>query len=567
VSHPAVRHRIEGRAALVLAIVCSAQLILAVDITIVLVADVQIKHALGFDEADLSWLVTAYALTFGGLLLLAGRLSDSFGHRRMFLIGMTAFGIASACAALSADPVELVLSRAAQGISAAVVSPAALALLGDVFTDEGSRGRAFGFWAASGSAGGIIGYTVGGALVGYLGWRWAFIINLPIAAAGVVAGRRYLPADAGGPADASWAADATGPAGTADMHRRRLPAFGAGTITIGLGLLIYALGRGQSDGWASSATLALLAASALCIAGFVAHEARSSDPLIALAVIRRRESAANISTALQAATISAAVFLGSLYLQQVLGDSPQQVGIATLPVPLGVATGAYTVTRMRRHIHNSTVVIVTGFTLMAAGLAWIGIEARTENYWTVLLPGWAALGFGLAISQVPLVSLATSNTSDQLRGTVAGVYNMAQQVGTAVGLAAFTIIAVAFARGSAPAADRLHGLQVAILATAALALTAAVLAALTLPRRAAWTPSDSPASEPAGSLARVPDQRVQRTTASSASMRTPHTRSGLISSSASAAPSCTASEATALVADVSACRSAGAEPRAPDSKG
>jgi MFS family permease len=135
VSHPALRHSIEGRAAVVLAIVCSAQLmILAVDITIILVADVQIKQALGFDEADLSWLVTAYALTFGGLLLLAGRLSDSFGHRRMFLIGMTAFGIASGCAALSADPVELVLSRAAQGVSAAVVSPAALALLGDVFT-------------------------------------------------------------------------------------------------------------------------------------------------------------------------------------------------------------------------------------------------------------------------------------------------------------------------------------------------------------------------------------------------------------------------------------------------
>jgi MFS family permease len=474
-----------ARQAVVLAIVCSAQLILAVDITIILVADVQIQHALGFAEADLSWLVTAYALTFGGLLLLAGRLSDSFGHRRMFLIGMTAFGVASACAAISADPIELVLSRAAQGMSAAVVSPAALALLGDEFTDEARRGRAFGFWAASGSAGGVIGYTVGGALVGYLGWRSAFVINLPIAALGVIAGRRYLRADAG-------------------LQRRGLPIVGAGTITAGLGLLIYALGRGQSSGWGSSATLALLGASALCIAGFVAHEARSSDPLIALAVIRRRESAANISAALQAATISGAVFLGSLYLQQVLGDSPQQVGIATLPVPLGVAAGAYAVTHMRRHPP-----IAAGFSLVTAGLVWIGIEARTENYWAVLLPGWALLGFGLAISQVPLVSLATSNTSDQLRGTVAGVYNMAQQVGTAVGLAGFTIIAVTFARGSAPAAARLNGLQAAILATAALALTAAVLAALTLPRPGRPRPGPNTAAPPGqptiGAVSACPD--------------------------------------------------------------
>ena len=334
-SDPAARQGMRGRAGVVLAIVCSAQLILAVDITIILVADVQIKHALGFSEASLSWIVTAYALTFGGLLLLAGRLCDSFGHRRMFLLGMAAFGVASACAALSADPLELVLSRAAQGIAASMVSPAALALLGDEFTHGPRRSRAFGFWAASGSAGGVIGYTVGGVLVGYLGWRWAFIINLPITAAGIAAGRRYLPARA------------------VPASRRRLPVLGAASVTVGLGLLIYALGEGQSAGWASATTLALIAGAALCIAAFVIHEARSPDPLIALAVIRRRESAASVVAALQAATISAAVYLGSLYLQQVLGDSPQRVGIATLPVPLGVAAGAYTVTRLLRHGRGS----------------------------------------------------------------------------------------------------------------------------------------------------------------------------------------------------------------------
>ncbi|HTW03434.1 MAG TPA: MFS transporter [Streptosporangiaceae bacterium] len=475
-SDPAARQGMNGRAGVVLAIVCSAQLILAVDITIILVADVQIKHALDFSEASLSWIVTAYALTFGGLLLLAGRLCDSFGHRRMFLLGMAAFGVASACAALSADPLELVLSRAAQGVAASMVSPAALALLGDEFTHGPRRSRAFGFWAASGSAGGVIGYTVGGVLVGYLGWRWAFIINLPITAAGIAVGRRYLPARA------------------VPVSRRRLPVLGAGSVTVGLGLLIYALGEGQSAGWASATTAALIAGSALCIAVFVIHEARSPDPLIALAVIRRSESAASVIAALQAATISAAVYLGSLYLQQVLGDSPQRVGVATLPVPLGVAVGAYTVTRLLRHGRDSrfsaTVLVVFGFGLVTAALAWIGAEARAENYATVLLPGWAVLGFGLAVSQVPLAARATSTTSEEVRGAVAGVYSMAQQVGTAIGLAAFSVLAVASANGSAPA-ERLHGLQVATLGTSALALAAAVLAGLTLPHGAV---TDAPGS-------------------------------------------------------------------------
>ena len=479
-SDPGAPHGIRGRAGVVLAIVCCAQLILAVDITIILVADVQIKHALGFGEASLSWIVTAYALTFGGLLLLAGRLCDSFGHRRMFLVGMAAFGAASACAALSADPLELVLSRAAQGVAASMVSPAALALLGDEFTHGRRRSRAFGFWAASGSAGGVIGYTVGGVLVGYLGWRWAFIINLPITAVGIVAGRRCLPARG------------------ISVSRGRLPVLGAVSVTIGLGLLIYALGQGQAAGWSSGTTLAPIAGAALCIAVFTIHEARSPDPLIALAVIRRRESAASVSAALQAATISAAVYLGSLYLQQVLGDSPQRVGIATLPIPVGVAVGAYTVTRLLRAGRDSryrdTALVVLGFGLVAAALAWIGAQARAETYAAVLLPGWAVLGFGLAVSQVPLAALATSNTSEEVRGAVAGLYSMGQQVGTAVGLTAFSVLAVASAHGSA-LADRLHGLQVATLGTSALAVAAAVLAGLTLPHGAVAGAPGRPAGE------------------------------------------------------------------------
>ena len=483
-SDPDALRGIGGRAAAVLAIVCCAQLILAVDITIILVADVQIKQALGFGEASLSWIVTAYALTFGGLLLLAGRLCDSFGHRRMFLVGMAAFGLASACAALSADPLELVLSRAAQGVSAAMVSPAALALLGDEFPTGSRRSRAFGFWAASGSAGGVIGYAVGGVLVGYLGWRWAFIINLPITAAGIMAGRRFLPARA---------VSAAG---------RRLPLLGAASITVGLGLLIDALGQGESAGWGSTTTLAAAGGALAGIAAFTVHEARSPDPLIALAVLRRRESAATVCAALQAATISAAVYLGSLYLQQVLGDSPERVGIATLPVPLGVAAGAYTVTRLLRRgrgRHYNSVLTVAGFSLVAAALAWIGAEARTESYATVLLPGWAVLGFGLAISQVPLATLATSNTSEAARGAVAGFYNMAQQAGTAIGLAAFSVVAVAYAHGST-VTDQVHGVQAAVLGTAALALAGAVLAWLTLPRGNLQEVPSIPAGEPERAL-------------------------------------------------------------------
>ncbi len=446
---------------LVLTIVCAAQLVLAVDITVILVANVQIKEALGFSEAGLTWIVTAYALAYGGLLLLAGRLGDALGHRRTFLIGLIVFGLTSAGAAAATSPGELVAFRALQGASAAFVSPAALALLGHEFPDGPRRTRAFGWWAASGSAGGVLGYTLGGLLVGSLGWRWAFLINVPIAVAGVLAAGRVLPSVRPG-------------------TRTRLPLLGAASVTAGLSLLIYAVTEAESLGWSAPRVLIALGLSVAGLAVFAGHEMHSEQALIPRRVIRRREFLANVPAAGQAATISAAVFLGSLYLQQVLGYSPPRVGVATLPIPLGVAVGAWLANRgLRRRPELGRRFVVTGSTLIALALLGIGYGAGRGSYAEVLLPTWAVLGIGLAISQVPLASTATSGVAAEDRGSVAGAYNMAQQVGTAVGLAVLTTVAVSAGSGSADPLSAVHGIRVAMIVTAGLALATAVFARLT----------------------------------------------------------------------------------------
>jgi EmrB/QacA subfamily drug resistance transporter len=453
-SHPGV----------VLAIVCSAQLVLAVDITVILVANVQIKDALGFSEAGLTWIVTAYALTYGGLLLLAGRLGDAWGHRRVFLLGLIAFGLASAGAAAATNPASLVTFRAVQGAAAAFVSPAALALLGHEFPDGARRTRAFGWWAASGSAGGVLGYTLGGLLVGSLGWRWAFLINVPIVAGGVCVAIRALPR--------------THPGG-----RARLPVLGAMSVTAGLSLVIYAVTEAESDGWSAPPVSIALGLAVVGLVLFTVHELRSPEPLIPLPTIRRREFLVNVPAAGQAATIGAAVFLGSLYLQQVLGYSPQQVGVATLPIPLGVAAGAFIANRtLRRRPQLDRQLVVGGSTLVALALLGIGVGTGRGSYAEVLLPAWAVLGAGLAISSVPLTSIATGGSSAADRGGVAGAYNMAQQVGTAVGLAVLTTIAVSNGSGSSDPVSAVHGIRVAMTVTAGLALATAVFAGLVLRR-------------------------------------------------------------------------------------
>ena len=465
--HTALRsNRPAPHPGVILAIVCAAQLVLAVDITVILVANVQIKNALGFSEAGLTWIVTAYALAYGGLLLLAGRLGDAFGHRQTFLLGLVVFGLASAGAAAATNSVELVVFRALQGACAAFVSPAAMALLGHEFPTGPRRTRAFGCWAASGSAGGVLGYTLGGMLVGSLGWRWAFLINVPIAAGGVIAAKRYLPSIQRG-------------------LSTRLPVLGAASVTAGLSLLIFAVTEAESSGWAAPRVLVALAVAATALTTFVGHEARSAQPLIPRRAILRREFLANIPAAGQAATIASAVFLGSLYLQQEQRYTPERVGVATLPIPLGVAAGAWLANQgLRRRPELGRRFIIGGSLLIAAALLGIGLGIGRGSYFEVLLPAWAVLGAGLAICQVPLASTATAAAVPEDRGAVAGAYNMSQQIGTAVGLAVLTTIAAAAGSGSSNPAMAVHGIRVAMIATAALAFANAGFAALALPRRA-----------------------------------------------------------------------------------
>jgi EmrB/QacA subfamily drug resistance transporter len=455
-----------SRANAVLLVICLCQVMVAVDITIIQVANVIIKNALGFPESDLQWLVTSYSLTFGGWLLFGGRVGDIVGHRNMFVIGLIAFGVASLGASLSQSPWQLVAFRALQGTAAAFASPAALALLADTFPEGAARQHAFGYWQTAGSLGGIIGYVLGGLIVAHLGWRWIFLINLPIVAISAVGALLVIPS-----------AKASG------LRVRHLDAPGAITVTCGIALLIFALGEAESAGWRDAITLWIILASAATIGMFILIEQRTTEPLLPFRILRRPESRAIRVVCLSAATVTGTIFLGSLYMQQRLGFSPERTGAAMLPIPLGVATGAALTSVLFRRRVQSRVLVVCGQLLMALGVGYLALELERKSYWSVVLPAWFVLGFGLAGAQIALISVATSNVGPQDRGLVGGIYNMAQQIGIAVGLATLATVATSVGgrQGQGNGTTALPGLGLAFFIAAAIALVAAIYSAWRIP--------------------------------------------------------------------------------------
>ena len=462
---------------LALTVLCLGVLMIVLDSTVVNVALPSIKTDLGFNDSTLAWVVNGYMLTFGGFLLLGGRLGDLFGHRRLFLIGLAVFTLASLACGLSGSQAVLVAARAIQGLGGAVVSAVALSLIMDLFTEPADRAKAMGVYGFVAAGGGSVGVLLGGLLTGALSWHWIFLINLPIGIAVFALSLPLLPATRNEAAD------------------RRLDVAGAITVTAALMLAVYAIVNGNEAGWASTRTLGLLGGAVVLLATFVAIETRVAAPLMPLGLFRLRSLAvANVVGVLWAAAMFAWFFLSALYMQQVLGYGPMEVGLAFLPANLIMAAFSLGLSAKLVMRFGIRLPIVVGLLLAAAGLAlfaWAPVDGRFTLH---VLPGMLLLGLGCGMALNPVLLAAMSEVGPTESGLASGMVNTAFMMGGALGLAILASLAASRTGGLlAAGADQpvalVGGYQTAFLAGACFAALAAALGATLLPRPPAAQPS------------------------------------------------------------------------------
>ena len=459
------RHRTPWAA---LALIVTAQFMVILDIAIVNVALPSIKSDLHFSEASLQWVITAYAILFGGVLLLGGRLADLLGRRRLFVVGITIFSASSLAAGLAWSAGSLIAFRALQGLGGGLLAPAALSILMTTFTEGWQRNVALGIYGAASGSGGAAGVLLGGVLTSYLHWSSIFFINIPVGLA-VVALAPVLLQES-----------------RAALSHRHFDVAGAATITGGLMLLVYALTRATQDGWATASTVGLLAGSAALVAAFVVIELRSPAPLLPMRLFRLRTLAAANATMVVIGWVAfSQFFLSTLYFQQVLGYSPVKTGVAFIAITLSIVVfsnvAQILVTRLgvRR-------VLATGLALetVAAGLL-IRIPAD-GHYFRDVFPSLVIGGIGLAFSFVPVTIAGLAGVARADAGVASGLINTSRQIGGAVGLAAMSTIAATYAGNYAAghpgtsalaAAPLTHGFQVAFGVLGAISLLGAVIAA------------------------------------------------------------------------------------------
>jgi EmrB/QacA subfamily drug resistance transporter len=407
---------------LALYVLCLGDLMIVLDGTIVNVALPTIRDDLGFSETSLAWVVNGYLLTFGGFLLLGGRLGDLFGQRRMFLIGISAFTVASLACGLSTTQELLVGARAVQGLGGALVSAVALSLVMTLFTDGAERAKAMGIFGFVLSGGGVLGVLAGGVLTELFSWHWIFLVNIPVGVLVFVLSLRLLPPVPG-------------------IASGRLDVAGAVTVTGALMLAVYAIVNGNETGWTSAETLGLLAGAVALLVAFLVIEARITTPLMPLGLFKNRNvSAANTVGALMAAGMFAYFFFSALYLQQVLGYSPLEVGLAYLPGTLvWGASSLYSDKLVMRFGIKPP--LLAGLGLMTLALLLL---ARTpvDGSWAVdILPATIAIGLGGGIAFNPLLLAAMSGVAPQEAGLASGVVNTAFMMGGALGLAVLASLA------------------------------------------------------------------------------------------------------------------------------
>ena len=461
-----------------LILLCTAQFMVILDITVVNLALPSIQADLGIATKDLQWVVTAYTLAFGGLLLLGGRAADLFGRRRMFLTGLAVFTIASVGAALAPSTAVLFAARVAQGIGAAMLSPAALSLITTIFPEGPERRRALAAWAAIAAGGGAFGVLASGALTEAFGWQAVFLINAPVGAAVALAAPRVLPATAG----------RTG---------GRIDVAGALLATGSLVALIYALVEAPSAGWGSVQTLGLLALAAIGLGAFVLVESRVREPLVSLAVLRRRPTATGLVLMIAGmGTVLSAFFFSSLYLQEILGHSALRTGLEFLPGALLLVAAAHVGGRLVGRL-GARPVLAGGMVLAGVGALLLSGVSAGGSYVSDVLPGLFLLDLGLGLASSGIFITAMSGVREDEAGMVSGLTTTSHEVGISLVLPVLSTIAAsgigaeAMSAGVDPSLVT-AGLGDAFRAAAVIVFAAAVLAIVAL-RRSDIAPGAQPA--------------------------------------------------------------------------
>jgi len=443
---------------LALVVIATAQLMVMLDLTIVNIALPSIRRDLGFSAADLTWVIDAYVLVFGGMLLLGGRSGDLFGRRRMFVTGIVLFTAASLAGGLAADQAWLIAARSVQGAGAAIASPTALALIATTFAEGQARNRAMAVYAGMSGAGAALGLLAGGILVDVTSWRWVLFVNVPIGLAVAAVAPLVLPRDADRPAAAGRDA--------APSRPRTLDVPGAATVSAGMALLVFALVRAPSSGWGSPATLGAFAGAAALLGSFVAIEARSRQPLVPLGFLAHRNRAGGVAVMLLlGAAMLSLIFFLTQFLQDVWHYSPIDAGLAYLPIPVLVGGTGLVVSRLVRRFGTRPFLTV-GPLAVAGGLLWLSAVSASGSYVDVLGP-LAAVGVGMGLAFVPLTLNAVSTVPRHQSGLASALLNASQQVGGSLGLAALVTVAATATRHQLQAAGHRAGAAAHHLALAA----------------------------------------------------------------------------------------------------
>lgn len=448
---------------IVLLLLALAMFLVVLDSAIINLALPAIKSAMHFDTASLQWVLTAYILTFGGFLMLGGRLADLYGRRKILVIGMVGFSLFSLLIGLSNSATTLIALRAMQGLAGALMAPTALSILLATFDEGEERNRALSIWSIVASGGAAAGVFLGGLLTEYLGWRWCFFVNVPIGLIGVLAIMKYLPAH------------------IQEFKDKHLDIPGAILVTGGLMSLVYALTLATSNGWGSVATLGTLFGSVMLLIAFLLNEARSKHPLVPLSIFRiRNVSGANLVMLPVMAGALGTFYFMSLYIQNVLQYSPIISGVAFLPLPVIIGILSYYAPRLLMK-YGFKALMVTGIALITIGTFLLSFVSADSSYWISLLPPFLILASGFGISFIAVAVAATTGVPGNEAGLASGLINTSQQIGGALGLAILAVVASSVTKtglvdGQTMAQASVHGYQQAFLWAAALMVISLIIA-------------------------------------------------------------------------------------------
>src|SRR5215203_1880065 len=458
-------NKVTGRRWPALGLLCVAQFMVVLDATIVAIALPEIQAELGFSQAGLQWVVSAYTLAFGGFLLLAGRAADLWGRCRLFMVGLVVFSGASLACGLAVSPLWLLIGRVGQGFGAAIVAPSALSSLTTAFPEGEERGRALGVWTAAAAGGGATGWLLGGLLTGSLGWEWVFFVNLPVGIAGMALAPTLI----------SESRDVTAP--------RRLDVAGAVSVTAGLTLLVYGITRIEEVGLGAPPTLVSLGSSVALLALFVVVERRVRHPLVPLGIFRSHPMlGANLVALTLTAATTPPMLLCTLYVQQVLGYPPAEAGLVFPPFNLAVIGGSLLGPRLVTRL-GPRATMACGLLAIAAGsLCLLGISRHGGGYLLYLVPSFILMGSGLGCASVASTASGIAAADGGLQGLASGLLNSAAQIGTVLGLAILIPLSAARSEalaGTVPAGAALvEGFRLAFFGAAGIAACGIVISVL-----------------------------------------------------------------------------------------